>query len=225
MPPDPPAEDFVRRHTTPAPVPLTPDIVLRTATDITALWETTGRPEPPFWAFPWAGGQALARHLLDHPDTTAGKHVLDLASGSGLVAIAAATTGARTVTANDIDPLAGAAITLNAHTNHVTVDTLIADILDTDPHADVVLAGDVFYDHDMTARVLPFLRRAHHNGALVLVGDPQRAHLPRAHFDLVATHHVPVPRDLEGTDVRTTHIWRPANHWPRTAPGPRRPPP
>ncbi|MBB5953458.1 putative nicotinamide N-methyase [Saccharothrix tamanrassetensis] len=203
-------QDFVRRHTTPAPVPLVPGIVLHTATDVTRLWETTGHPDPPFWAFPWAGGQALARHLLDHPHTTAGKRVLDLASGSGLVAIAAATTGAAHVTANDIDPLAGAAITLNAHANHVTVHVDITDLLDTDPDVDVVLAGDVFYDRAMAARVLPFLRRAHTAGAQVLVGDPHRAHLPRDHFEQIGTYRVPVPVDLEGTDLRTTLVWRPA---------------
>ncbi|MEU4803771.1 50S ribosomal protein L11 methyltransferase [Actinosynnema sp. NPDC023587] len=201
--------DFVHHHTTARPVPLAPEILLHTATDITALWESTGRPDPPFWAFPWAGGQALARHLLDHPDLVAGRTVLDLAAGSGLVAIAAATTGAATVTANDVDPAAGTAIALNADANHVTLDIVIADLLDTDPTHDVVLAGDVFYDRDMTARVLPFLRRAHHRGATVLVGDPQRAHRPRDGFHHVATYRVPVEHDLEGTDHRTTHIWRP----------------
>ena len=210
--PDPgrpdPRRDFVHRHTTPEPVPLVPEVVLRTATDITALWQATGHAEPPFWAFPWAGGQALARHLLDHPGATAGRRVLDLATGSGLVAIAAARTGARHVTANDVDPLAAAAADLNARANDVTVRTHVADLLDTDPDTDVVLAGDVFYDRDMTARVLPFLRRAHARGALVLVGDPQRAHLPRTGLRLLATHHVPVPRDLEGVDTRTTRVWR-----------------
>ncbi|MBW4722105.1 class I SAM-dependent methyltransferase [Saccharothrix obliqua] len=198
------------RHTTPEPVPLAPEIRLHTATDITALWETTGSPEPPFWAFPWAGGQALARHLLDHPHLTAGRTVLDLATGSGLVAIAAARTGARTVTANDIDPHATTAAARNAETNHVTVHTHLGDLLDTTPDTDVVLAGDVFYDRDMAARVLPFLRRAHDRGALVLVGDPQRAHRPRTGLTRIATYQVPVPHHLEGTDLRTTHIWRPA---------------
>ncbi|MEV0679309.1 50S ribosomal protein L11 methyltransferase [Actinosynnema sp. NPDC050436] len=201
--------DFVLHHTAPRPVPLTPGIRLHTATDVTALWEATGHPDPPFWAFPWAGGQALARHLLDHPHLTAGRHVLDLATGSGLVAVAAATTGATTVTANDVDPLAGTAATLNAELNHVTLDIAVTDLLDTDTHHDVVLAGDVFYDRDMAARVLPFLHRAHRRGATVLVGDPHRAHRPRHGFHQVATHHVPVPHDLEGTDHRTTHVLTP----------------
>lgn len=206
-------------HTTPEPVPLVPEITLHTAGDITALWERLGTPDPPFWAFPWAGGQALARHLLDHPDLTAGKRVLDLATGSGLVAIAAARTGAAHVTANDVDPLAGEAATRNAHANHVTLTVEIADLLDTDTDHDVVLTGDAFYDRDMAARVLPFLHRAHHRGALVLIGDPQRAHLPRTDLTRVATHQVPVPRDLEGTTLRTTHVWRlrPENRY--TTPG------
>ncbi|MEJ2852247.1 MULTISPECIES: class I SAM-dependent methyltransferase [unclassified Saccharothrix] len=195
-------------HTTPQPVPLVPEITLHTAQDITALWEHTGKPDPPFWAFPWAGGQALARHLLDHPRTTAGRTVLDLATGSGLVAIAAARTGATHVTANDVDPLAGEAATRNAHANHVTITVDVADLLDTDTDHDVVLAGDVFYDRDMAARVLPFLHRAHTRGALVLIGDPGRTHLPRTGLTHLATHDVPVPHDLEGTTLRTTRVWR-----------------
>ncbi|WP_367128211.1 methyltransferase [Saccharothrix sp. HUAS TT1] len=195
---------LVRSLTTPRPVPLAPDIVLRTADDVTALWERTGSPEPPFWAFPWAGGQALARHVLDHPDLVAGRRVLDLAAGSGLVAIAAARAGGH-VTAADIDPLAAAAIALNTRANAVTVTTTTDDLLDTTPDTDVLLAGDVFYDRDMAARVEPFLLAAHRRGALVLVGDPHRSHLPR-----VATHAVPVPHHLEGVEVKTTTVWRPA---------------
>jgi predicted nicotinamide N-methyase len=185
-------EEFVRAATTPRPVPLTPDIVLHTADDLITLWERTGTPEPPFWAFPWAGGQALARHVLDHPDLVAGRRVLDLASGSGLVAVAAARAGGL-VTANDIDPLATAAITLNAHANDVTV----------------LLAGDVFYDRDMAARVEPFLLAAHRRGILVLVGDPQRSFMPRD-WTRVDAFPVPVPHDLEGVDIKTTTVWRPA---------------
>ncbi|MFE2756993.1 class I SAM-dependent methyltransferase [Actinosynnema sp. NPDC059335] len=188
-------------------MPLTPDIVLRTADDIIALWERTGSPEPPFWAFPWAGGQALARHVLDHPDLVAGRRVLDLASGSGLVAVAAARAGGH-VTANDIDPVATAAITLNARANDVTVTVAEGDLLDTTPDTDVLLAGDVFYDRDMAARVAPFLLAAHRRGALVLVGDPQRSFMPRG-WTRVDAFDVPVPHDLEGVDTRTTTVWRP----------------
>ncbi|GGP53899.1 50S ribosomal protein L11 methyltransferase [Saccharothrix coeruleofusca] len=201
-------DDLLARDTTLRPVPLVPEIALHTADDVISLWEHTGTTDPPFWAFPWAGGQALARHVLDHPATTAGRRVLDLACGSGLVAIAAARTGAH-VTANDVDPLATTATTRNAAANAVDLTVLTGDLLDTDPDTDVVLAGDVFYDRDMAARVLPFLLRAHTRGATVLVGDPQRAHLPRDRFTEVAVFQVPVSRDLEGRDVRTTTVWRP----------------
>ncbi|WP_033439924.1 class I SAM-dependent methyltransferase [Saccharothrix sp. NRRL B-16314] len=200
-------EEFVRATTTPRPVPLTPDIVLHTADDMIGLWERTGTPEPPFWAFPWAGGQALARHVLDHPELVTGRRVLDLASGSGLVAVAAARAGGL-VTANDVDPLASAAITLNAHANDVTVTIATGDLLDTTPDTDVLLAGDVFYDRDMAARVEPFLLAAHRNGTLVLVGDPQRSFMPRD-WTRVDAYKVPVPHDLEGVDTKTTTVWRP----------------
>ena len=200
-------EDFILTSTSARPVPLTPGILLRTADDVTTLWERTGTPEPPFWAFPWAGGQALARHVLDHPHLVAGRRVLDLASGSGLVAIAAARAGGQ-VTANDIDPVAATAITLNARANDVTVTFTGGDLLDTHPDTDVILAGDVFYDRDMAARVEPFLLAAHRRGTLVLVGDPQRSFMPKG-WTRVDAFPVPVPPDLEGVAVRTTTVWRP----------------
>ena len=200
-------EDLVRSTTTARPVPLTPDIVLHTADDVITLWERTGSPEPPFWAFPWAGGQALARHVLDHPELVAGRRVLDLASGSGLVAVAAARAGGL-VTANDIDPVAATAIALNARANDVTVTITTGDLLDTEPDTDVLLAGDVFYDRDMAARVEPFLLAAHHRGTLVLVGDPHRSFMPKG-WTRVDAFAVPVPQDLEGVALRTTTVWRP----------------
>ncbi|GAA1284955.1 methyltransferase [Saccharothrix xinjiangensis] len=199
--------DFIRAATTLRTPPLTPELRLHTADDVITLWQDTGTTEPPFWAFPWAGGQALARHLLDHPHLVAGRTVLDIASGSGLVALAAAHAGAH-VTANDIDPLAAAAIALNAAANHLTLHITTDDLLDTTPTVDVLLAGDVFYDRDMAARFEPFLLAAHHRGALVLVGDPQRSFLPR-HWTPVHAYRVPVPPDLEGVDTRTTTVWRP----------------
>ncbi|MCE6997572.1 50S ribosomal protein L11 methyltransferase [Saccharothrix sp. S26] len=207
QPADPEADDLVLSVTTARPVPLTPDIVLRTADDVIPLWERTGTPEPPFWAFPWAGGQALARYVLDHPELVAGRRVLDLASGSGLVAVAAARAGGR-VTANDVDPVATAAIALNARANDVTVTITPGDLLDTEPDTDVLLAGDVFYDRDMAARVEPFLLAAHRRGALVLVGDPQRSFMPKG-WTRVDAFEVPVPRHLEGVTVKTTTVWRP----------------
>jgi predicted nicotinamide N-methyase len=192
------------------------------------LWERIerdtgqGQLPPPFWAFPWAGGQALARYLLDQPDCVRGRVVLDLASGSGLVAIAAAAAGAASVTPSDTDPLAVAAITLNAGVNRVRLEPTVGDLLSApepgpgEPdhkagapvRADVVLAGDAFYDRDMAALMLPFLERASQAGALVLVGDPGRAYLPRERFAQVATYDVPVERVIEDADVKPSTVWR-----------------
>jgi predicted nicotinamide N-methyase len=211
VPRDPAA--FVAAHVHAQPVAFVPELVLHQADDPIGLWEL-GEGEyhselpPPFWAFAWAGGQALARYVLEHPDLVAGRRVLDLASGSGLVAIAAAKAGAASVRAVDIDPLALAAIELNAATNGVTVMAELGDILDGGPgDADVVLAGDVFYSAAMAARVYAFLRRAVRDGARALVGDPDRAFLPRDRLRLLATMDVPVPHALESTHVKPTSIW------------------
>jgi predicted nicotinamide N-methyase len=201
---------FVLDHTRPHLVPLVPEIVLRGADDVITLWEATDELAPPFWAFPWAGGQALARHVLDHPHLVTGRRVLDLAAGSGLVAIAARLAGAAHVTANDIDPRSAAAITLNATLNGVTLTVTTRDLLSGDPaDHDVVLAGDVFYDRDMAARVLPFLRTAATRGTTVLVGDPQRAHLPHAEFTVLATYDVPVHDALESAEIKRTTVLTP----------------
>lgn len=196
--------DFILENTRVAEVPLVPEITLRLADDPIALWEQTGE-EPPFWAFAWAGGQALARYVLDHPELVAGKRVLDVASGSGLVAIAAARAGATSVTAVDIDPLAMSAIEINARANDVDVTAECEDILDETVTADVVLAGDVCYDKPMAARMLAFLGRAN---AVVLVGDPGRAHFPQTGFTALATYPVPATNALEGDDITVTTVWR-----------------
>jgi predicted nicotinamide N-methyase len=203
---------FVLDNTRLAPVPLTPEVRLRLADEAIELWERTesdqgGQMPPPFWAFAWAGGQALARYVLDHPDLLAGRTVLDLAAGSGLVAIAAMKAGARSVTAVEIDELAVAAIGINAEANGVDVTALLADVLEQEPTADVVLAGDVFYSRDMTDRMLGYLRRAARTGATVLVGDPGRAYLPREHLTLLAEYDVPVPQTLEDTPLKRTTVW------------------
>jgi predicted nicotinamide N-methyase len=201
---------FVQAHTVVAPVPLVPELLLHQADEPIALWESTERAggteqPPPFWAFAWAGGQALARYVLDHPDTVAGRRVLDLATGSGLVAVAAARAGAAAVTANDVDPLSLAAALANAAVNGVTVEAVEGDLLDGTPEGyDVVLAGDVCYSREMTARVLPFLRAA---TGLVLLGDPGRAYLPSG-LVRVAGYDVPVTEALESTTVRHTTVWR-----------------
>lgn len=201
----------MRAHTVPAPVPFVPEITLRQAEEPIALWEATevgGTSQPPpFWAFAWAGGQALARHILDEPDLVAGRSVLDLATGSGLVAVAAARAGARPVTANDIDPFSLAAARANAEVNGVQVETVEADLLDTDDRYGVVLAGDVFYSREMAGRVLPFLRRAAGRGSLVLVGDPGRAYLPTGLIQR-AVYDVPVNEELESVPVRRTTVWQ-----------------
>jgi predicted nicotinamide N-methyase len=205
---------MVRSHTRLAAVPFVPEVRLHQADDAITLWEHTEeetgtRQAPPFWAFAWAGGQALARYVLDHPGLVAGRTVFDLASGSGLVAIAAVKAGAAAVTANEIDPLAVDAVALNAAANGVTVATTLGDVLAGDAGgADVVLAGDVFYSRPMTERVLPFLERAAARGATVLVGDPGRAYLPRDRFAAVASYEVPVPRALEDAEVKTTAVYR-----------------
>lgn len=167
--------------------------------------------DPPFWAFAWAGGQALARYLLDHPQVVRGRRVIDVASGSGLVAIAAALAGAAEVTGYDIDPLAAAAIGVNAAENGVAVTAVCADILDRDagPAAgpDVVLVADAFYQRDLAARVMRFLDRAHASGAAVLAGDFGRAYLPRSRLAPVASYDVPGLRAVEDSDVKHTTVW------------------
>ncbi|MEV6211636.1 methyltransferase [Kitasatospora sp. NPDC051914] len=209
------AEEFVRAQTAVGAVPFVPEVRLHLAEEAIGLWERTesakgeiGLP-PPFWGFAWAGGQAVARYVLDHPESVAGRSVLDLASGSGLVGIACALRGAAGVTAAEIDPYAVAAIGLNARANGVPIAAHCVDLLDGDgAPAEVVLAGDVFYERGMALRVLPFLRRARARGALVLVGDPGRAYLPREHFTEVASYRVPVVADLEDAPVKTSVVWR-----------------
>jgi len=205
--------DFVRANTRLAPVPFLPELLLYQAEEPIELWERTeaagAEQPPPFWAFAWAGGQALARHVLDEPELVSGRAVLDLATGSGLVAVAAARAGARTVTANDIDPLSLAAAEANAEANGVPIRLVEGDLLGGGyPEADVILAGDVFYSREMTGRVLPFLRRAAGRGALVLVGDPGRAYLPTDGMVRRATYEVPVLESLESVPVRRTSVWQ-----------------
>jgi predicted nicotinamide N-methyase len=212
-----PRAQFIRAHTRAAAVPYVPEVSLRQAGAAIDLWqamEGTAGAElpPPFWAFAWLGGQALARHVLDHPRIVAGRAVLDLAAGSGLVAIAAALAGAAEVTANEIDEYAVTAIALNAEANRVAVRVVPGDLLDGDLpdglRADVVLAGDVFYRKPMADRVLPFLTRARRCGAEVLVGDPGRAYLPTRCLDPVAGYDVPAAADLEDADVKRATVWR-----------------
>jgi predicted nicotinamide N-methyase len=214
---EPPTQEIMRTGTRLRPVPLVPEIWLHQGDDPVSLWQRTelaaGRTglDPPFWAFAWAGGQALARYVLDHPEAVRGRHAIDIASGSGLVAIAAAKAGAAAVTAYDIDPLAAAAIGMNADANGVTVLAVCADVLDEDglpdPGPDLVLVADAFYERDLAGKVMRFLERSHARGAAVLAGDFGRAYLPRDQLRPLASYDVPVLRVLEDSDTKRTTIW------------------
>jgi predicted nicotinamide N-methyase len=208
------AAAFVRANTVVASPPLAPEIRLHLATEVTPIWQATeeslarwGTP-PPFWAFAWAGGQALARYILDRPETVTGREVLDLASGSGMVAIAAAKAGAARVTAADIDPLAAAAISLNAALNGVTLAIETRDLLDRAAAGwGVVLAGDVCYEEPMASRIIALLRRIAGRGRLALLGDPGRAYLPREGLAERARYVVPTSRELEDREAREGVVW------------------
>ena len=208
---------FIRANTRLKPVPHVPEISLYVADESVPIWLKTeeeldaiGLP-PPYWAFAWAGGQALARYVLDHPHEVAGKRVLDLASGSGLVAIAAAKTGAAPVIAADIEAFTEAAITLNADANDVYIEIIVHDLLDqprqTSPRYDVILVGDLFYERDTATRALAFLDRHVAIGTRVLVGDPGRTYLPKDRLTRLADYSVPVTRELEDLDIKRTTVW------------------
>jgi predicted nicotinamide N-methyase len=203
---------FVQEHTTIRPASAVPEVVLHQADDAISLWERTelahgGHLPPPFWAFAWAGGQAVARYVLDHPETVRNSRVLDVAAGGGVVAIAAALAGAAEVTATEIDPAALDALALNAAANGVTVTTRLGDVLDEDVDADVVTAGDVFYHRDLSARMMAFLRRAARRGALVLAGDPGRAYAPEG-LTAVARYEIPTTHDLESVETKLSTVWQ-----------------
>jgi predicted nicotinamide N-methyase len=207
-------EAFIRGETRFLPVPHAPEISLYVADEATALWQKTedelgtlGLP-PPFWAFAWAGGQALARYVLDHPETVRGRRVLDFASGSGLVAIAAMKAGAAEVTACDIDDFAIAAIGLNAAANGVKLTSRNDDLVGHDLGWETVLAGDICYERDLAEAVTEWLFALQMRGATVLVGDPGRSYLPMARLHHLAEYQVPVTRSLEDADVKKTSVWR-----------------
>lgn len=209
---------FIRANTCVADVPGLP-IRLWQADELTPIWTATEQDlarhavAPPFWAFPWAGGQALARYILDHPETVRDKRVLDLASGSGLVAIAAAMSCALGVTANDIDSMCEAAIAVNAELNGVAISYLPGDLLDAElPDAgladvDVILAADVFYEETAAQRFLAFLQRAHASGVSVIAGDPGRTYFPRRSFRQLAEYAVETSTEIENAPVKTARVW------------------
>jgi predicted nicotinamide N-methyase len=205
-------QSFVRAHTRPGRPSLVPELELLVADDVVALWEAMederGAPaeDPPFWAAAWPGGQVLARYVLDDPGVVSGRRVLDLGSGSGLVAVAAARAGAAEVLASEIDPFGRTAIGMNARLNGVSGIQVVGDLLGGEPPRDtVVLAGDVCYDRVMTERVLPFLDAARERGCEVFVGDPGRPYLPTDRLAEVAVFDVP---ETEGPGVRRSTVWR-----------------
>lgn len=210
---------FIRANTRLQAPPHVPEIRLHLADEAMALWkltedelDTLGLPLP-FWAFAWAGGQALARWVLDHPETVAGRDVLVFAGGSGLEAIAAVMSGAKRVLATDIDPFAQAAMALNAEANGVAFATSALDVLER-PFADLpfrpetVLFGDVCYEQPLATRVADFAAQGAAVGALALVGDPGRSYLPRERMVRLAEYRVPTTRALEDAEVKCTGVWR-----------------
>lgn len=205
---------FVRSQTALAAPPLVPEIRLHLATEVTPLWRATeatlatNEVPPPYWAFAWPGGQALARYVLDHPQTVRGKRVLDFASGSGLVAIAAAQAHAAAVTAADIDRHAAAAIALNAAANDATIEIVTEDLIDRPSGWGVVLAGDVCYEQPMADRALAWLRRLAAAGVAVLLGDPGRSYRPRDGLVELARYQVPTSLELETRTLCDTAVWR-----------------
>ncbi len=205
---------FIRANTAVLSPPLVPELRLHLAHEAVPLWMKTeeeldeiGLP-PPFWAFAWAGGQALSRYVTDNPACVRGLTVLDLASGSGMVAIAAARAGAAHVTASDIDAFAVVSMTMNAGLNGVSLSAAGTDLLEHPPGAfSVILVGDLFYEKNIAARALAWLRLAQANGARVLIGDPGRSYLPKDSLEKLAEYNVPVTRDLEDAEIKRTAVW------------------
>lgn len=205
---------FILRHTRLQRLPFLPELQLYLADEVTPLWRMTvhelGTPDapPPFWAFAWAGGQVLARYVLDHPAEVAGKRVLDLASGSGLCAIAALKAGATSALAADVDPYCAAAIALNARANGVGVAFTGRDLLRGDPPtADIILAGDVCYEQPLASRVMAWLQVAQRRGSRVLIGDPGRSYVPSDRLIRLASYQVPTTRELEDSEVKPAGVY------------------
>ncbi len=207
---------FITAHAVPTAPPIVPEIALLEGGDSMPLWEAAAladmRPAvpPPYWAWPWAGGQALARYVLDHPEIVRGRFAADIGTGGGIVAIAAAMAGAARVAAIDIEPFAVEACRLNAAANGVAaiVDPIEADPSDTDDGWDVVLVGDLWYESEMSRRLEPWLRSLARRGATVLTGDLGRAYLPKEGLETLATGEVPTTVDLEDTTSKTVRVLR-----------------
>ena len=210
------AAAFILENTRPLAPPLTPEVVLQLASESLPIWLKTEEElgamnvPPPYWAFAWAGGQALARYVLDHPRIVAGKSVVDVGAGSGLVAIAAARAGAQSVLALEVDQLAAAAIRINSTANRASVSVSSQDVLGGAPlpTAEVLLVGDVFYERDLADRVWRLIEAAQRRGTDVLVGDPRRSYFPAERFEQVKLYEVPVTRELEDAEIKRTAVWR-----------------
>lgn len=208
-------EAFVRDNARLITPPLVPEIKLYLAEESVPIWQKSEEElgemnvPPPFWAFAWAGGQALARYILDNPSICANQTVIDLGSGSGMTAIAAAMTGAASVLAADIDQFSATACRLNARANGVEIGITMQDLLAAPPSPDgVVLVGDLFYERALAERVIAYIEAAKNLGAAVYIGDPQRSYFPRDRFELLATYQVPVTRELEDAEIKKTAVWR-----------------
>ena len=205
------ADAFIRDNSELLAPPLVPELRLHLASEVIPLWRKTeeelaeiGVP-PPYWAFAWAGGQALARYLLDHPDIAADKRVLDFGAGSGLVALAAARAGARHVTAADIDPFALAAIARNAAANGVCLEITGEDVIGTADRFDLILVGDMCYERPLAERLMTWLKSVR---SAVLLGDPGRSYFPKSGLTRLALYSVPTTRELEDREIRETGVWR-----------------
>lgn len=208
------AETFIRANTVLMAPPHVPEIRLHLASEAHELWAKTeeelqaiGLP-PPFWAFAWAGGQGLARYVLDHPEIVRGRRALDFATGSGLVAIAAAKAGAVHVLGADTDLFCAAAVRLNAAESGLEIEFAAVDLIGRDDGWDVVLAGDVFYDRSLAHRLVPWFSQLAARGADILIGDPGRSYLPNDRLEALAVYQVPVTRALEDAEVKKTTVWR-----------------
>lgn len=210
---------FIRANTRLLSPPLVPEIILHLAEESLPIWRRTEEElgelnvPPPYWAFAWAGGQAVSRYLIDNAHLVVGRTVLDLGAGAGLASVAAAKAGAREVLAADIDLVSLAATALNATANSVTVATTSNDLLSTTPpQFDVIIVGDLFYERTLADRVLAFIEAAvaRNPAPLILIGDPQRSYFPRNRFERLAEYRVPVTRELEDSEIKLTAVWKAA---------------
>ena len=207
--------EFIRQNTSVMSPPLVPEIKLHLAHEAVSLWQKTEEElgemglAPPFWAFAWAGGQALARYVLDNTGRVENLRVVDLATGSGLVAIAAVRAGSGSIVATDIDEFATTAAEMNAGLNQVSLEIKLEDVLHKlPPSADVILVGDLFYEKTLAARCMAWLRQAQEQGAQIFIGDPGRSYLPKEQLEKLTEYNVPVTRDLEDTEIKKTSVWQ-----------------